>query len=65
MAAPVQLPDRHRAHRAAWPVNGLPTGVPVAASHTRTVAVVAAGDHDGAAVQLPDRHRGHPVGRGR
>ena len=40
-------------------MNGSPTGVPVARSHTRTVSVVAAGDDHRAAIQLRRRHRSH------
>ena len=37
MVRPVQLADRHRAHRTGVAGEGWPMGVPVAASQTRTV----------------------------
>ena len=62
MARPSTCPTATEVTAPVWPVRGSPIGLPVAASHTRTVRSSGAGDDDGAAVDLPDRHRGHPAG---
>ena len=46
---------------SVWPVNGSPTGAPVARPYPHRL-VAAAGDHHGAPPQPPDRHRVHPAG---
>ena len=35
--ATMHLPNRHCVHQFVWPAMGSPSGVPVAASHIRTV----------------------------
>jgi hypothetical protein len=52
--------------QTSWPARGPPIGVPVAASHTRTVPSPAL-ETDVPVPGPPDGHRGHPVvvaGRG-
>ena len=45
-----------------WPVNGSPTGAPVARSHTRTVPSSLPEIDHRAAIQLGGRHREHRAG---